>query len=80
MFWSFEDGLAMRDGDWKLVLGEEGDDEPKLFNLAEDLGETTNLAAEHTDRAARMAEAARAWLEEVTADATPQPSGGDPRQ
>ena len=75
MFWSFEDGLAMRDGDWKLVLGEEGDDEPKLFNLADDLGETTNRAAEHADRAASMVETAQSWLEEVTADATPQPSG-----
>ena len=74
MFWSFMDGLAMRDGDWKLVMGEDGDAEPRLFNLATDRGESDDLSAQDLERTARMAAAARSWLAEVTADATPQPS------
>lgn len=75
MYWSFMDGLAMRQGSWKLVLGEDGMQEAMLFDLSGDLGEQRNLAEEHPDRAAKMAEMARLWLAEVTASATPQPSG-----
>lgn len=75
MYWSFMDGLAMRQGSWKLVLGEDGMQEAMLFDLSGDLGEQRNLAKEHPDRAARMAETARQWLADVTASATPQPSG-----
>lgn len=74
MFWSHYDGLAMRDGDWKMVVGESGAEEPKLFNLAEDLGEQTDLSEEHPVRTKEMFEAAQAWLEEVNQSATPQPS------
>lgn len=74
MFWSFMDGLAMREGNWKLVAGEDGREEPALFDLSADLGEANDLAAEERPRAQRMAQAAEEWLREVTADATPQPS------
>lgn len=75
MYWSFMDGLAMREGDWKLVLGEDGDDTPKLFDLSTDLGESNDLAGQEPQRVARMAQQSRHWLREVEADATPQPSG-----
>ena len=74
VYWSFMDGLAMRDGDWKLVTGEDGDEQPKLFNLAADLGEETDLAEQEPERTSLMLSQAREWLEEVEADATPQPS------
>ena len=74
VYWSFMDGLAMRDGDWKLVTGEDGDEQPKLFNLAADLGEETNLAEQEPERTSLMLSQAREWLQEVEADATPQPS------
>lgn len=74
MYWSFMDGLAMRDGDWKLVVGEDGDEEPQLFDLSADIGEKTNLSEQEPERTAEMMRQARAWLEEVEADATPQPS------
>ena len=75
MFWSFMDGLAMRDDNWKLVLGEDGDDQPRLFDLATDIGEQNDLSEQDQERTARMSERARKWLQEVSADATPQPSG-----
>ena len=75
MYWSFMDGLAMREGDWKLVVGEDGIDEPMLFNLADDLGETNDLAEREPERVAIMHAEVRDWLDAVNADATPQPSG-----
>lgn len=75
LFWSFMDGLAMRDGRWKLVLGEDGDLASRLFDLTEDIGEANDLSAVHPGRANEMAAAARLWLSMVEADATPQPSG-----
>ena len=74
VFWSFMDGLAMRDGDWKLVAGEDGDEQPKLFDLAADVAEQTNLAEREPERTAAMLQQARDWLQEVEASATAQPS------
>ena len=74
MFWSFMDGLAMREENWKLVLGEDGDDRPKLFDLSNDIGERDDLSASDPERAERMSRNARHWLRAVTANATPQPS------
>ena len=57
---------AIRQGDWKLVeLFEDGALE--LYNLRNDLGEATNLAAKDPDRAAAMRLALRAWRREVQA-------------
>ncbi len=52
----------MREGSWKLILapgsGGKGKHDPaqpaQLYNLAEDLGETKNLAAEQPERVAQM--------------------------
>ena len=39
--------VAIRDGDWKLIESSTG--ERALYNLATDLGETTNVAADHPE-------------------------------
>lgn len=65
---------AVREGDWKLIgnpkdtshkapLG--ADDRRFLVNLAEDAGETRNLAAEHPDVVKRLEGRYRAWAAEV---------------
>lgn len=74
MFWSFMDGLAMREENWKLVLGENGDDRPKLFDLSNDVGERVDLSGHDRERVDRMSKQAQIWLREATSDATPQPS------
>lgn len=74
VFWSFMDGLAMRDGNWKLVTGEDGDEQPQLFDLSTDLAEQTNLAEQEPELTATMLQRAREWLQEVRASATEQPS------
>ncbi|MFV0390909.1 MAG: sulfatase-like hydrolase/transferase [Paludibacteraceae bacterium] len=47
LFWEHENGKAVRDGNWKLVaLRNAG---WQLFNLAEDLSETNNVAVENPE-------------------------------
>ncbi len=59
-------GGAVREGCWKLIENYEFGD-LELYNLAEDAGETKNLAAEQPERAAKMLETLRAWRKEAGA-------------
>jgi len=56
---------GLRKGDWKFIPG----DPPQLYNLADDLGETKNLAAARPDLVAEM----DALLEKLTADGRSTP-------
>ena len=69
LFWN---GRAMRDGRWKLVIGGRGAKGTGLYDLAEDIGEKTNLADKHPDRVRKMVAAVEAWKQDVAAGATPQ--------
>ncbi|HEY2838301.1 MAG TPA: sulfatase, partial [Pirellulales bacterium] len=51
---------AIREGDWKLVEHFE-DNRVELFNLAEDIGETKNLAASEPVRAEALRAKLQAW-------------------
>lgn len=63
---------AIRMGEWKLI--EFFDGSPReLYNLAEDLGETHNVAEEHPQVARRLAAKLAEWREEVGAR-MPQPN------
>lgn len=68
LFWN---GDAMRDGPWKLMLQSDG---PKLFNLADDLAEQKDVAAQHPDRVKAMRAALDRWRTDVATGATPQPT------
>lgn len=57
---------AVREGDWKLIEWYE-DGKVELFNLADDIGETKNLAAAEPERAARMKRMLHDWLKETGA-------------
>jgi arylsulfatase A len=64
---------AVRAGPWKLIEFHE-DDSTELYNLADDLGETTNLAAQQPERAAQLRADLHAWRDEVDAQMpTPNP-------
>lgn len=54
---------SLRDGDWKLILAEDPElkTSVQLYNLADDLGETKNLALQYPDRVNSL----RAALEEI---------------
>jgi hypothetical protein len=50
---------AIRQGDWKLVKN--GRESVALYNLASDIGETNNLAADQPDRVTAMQAAYQRW-------------------
>jgi arylsulfatase A-like enzyme len=74
-YWELHEGKpiqAIRWGDWKAVRPKAGGD-VELYNLKQDLGETTDLAAKHPDlvaQAVKMMHAAR----------TPHPDWPDPAE
>lgn len=58
---------SIRVGDWKLIEWFENDS-VELFNLAQDVGETTDLAARHPDRVNELRQRLYAWRKEVDAN------------
>ena len=70
LFWN---GRAMRDGKWKLVLGNSKQGAVELFDLSQDLGEKVNLASRHPERVDQMRKALDGWKQEVARGATAQP-------
>jgi arylsulfatase A-like enzyme len=67
LYWN---GRAMRDGTWKLLLQRK---QPLLFDLANDLSETTDLSSLYPERIESMLNDLKAWKQNVKASATPQP-------
>jgi arylsulfatase A-like enzyme len=60
-------GGAIREGDYKLIRYYD-DESVELFNLADDIGETRNLASEATDLAHEMKLRLDHWLNETGAN------------
>lgn len=52
--------LAVREGDWKLLVNEDGS-KPQLYDLSKDIGEAHNLAADHKDVVERMKKDVLDW-------------------
>ena len=83
-FWTRHRGgrtRAMRKGPWKMVVSFRGrgpktraNADVELFNLDGDLGEKTNVATQHPERAAAMHEELNAWYTNAQKTATPQQS------
>ena len=71
LFWN---GVAMRDGPWKLITKVRGksSQSPSLYNVADDISEQKDIAAEHPERVEKMTAALEAWKKDV-AKATSQP-------
>ncbi|MHC4248525.1 MAG: sulfatase-like hydrolase/transferase [Planctomycetota bacterium] len=64
--------LAMRDGDWKLLVNDDGSD-ARLHDLARDPREKRNLLSTHPERAAVMYAKVRAWAADVGLEAEDRP-------
>ena len=56
--------VAMRDGDWKLLINADGSG-AELYNLAADRNETNNLAAKEVEITKRLSIAALNWRRSV---------------
>ena len=60
--------LAVRDGQWKLLVEYDGS-AAQLYNLESDPGETNNVAGEHPEIADRLKQAVLAWNAMLPLDA-----------
>lgn len=63
LFWRSGEKHAVRIGDWKLV--KERDSGIQLFNLRDDIGETTDLAAKEPTRRKELQDAYAAWDQQM---------------
>ena len=70
---------AIRQGDWKLIeFFDTG--EVELYNLADDIGESNNLAGAKTDKVKELRQALAAWRKAVGAVISPDCRDYDPKQ
>jgi uncharacterized sulfatase len=69
--------LAMREGRWKLLCEYDGT-QAQLYDLAEDRGETRNLAHSQAEIVERMKKALLAWHHAMPQDRGPELGGADP--
>ena len=80
LFWAYQQArrpveqLAMRHGPWKLIVNGPDGPEVALYNLDDDLRETTDLGPDDPDRVAAMGDALETWRLAVEAGATVQPA------
>jgi arylsulfatase A-like enzyme len=70
-------GAAIRRGDWKLIEWFE-DDRVELFNLADDLSETTDHAGDHPQRVEQLRDELHAWQHRVGAKFPTRNTSYDP--
>lgn len=68
---------TVRDGDWKLIYYH-ADRQFELFNLASDIGESRNLAAENPDKVEAMAKLLTQYLKSVQAQMAVDKKTGRP--
>ena len=66
MYWRATPCSVIRKGDWKLLQFFE-DNSVKLFNIAEDMSETTDLARTHPEKAKELLDLLTAWRAETGA-------------
>jgi arylsulfatase A-like enzyme len=71
LYWRFGNQWAIRHGDWKLVVGG-GIREPELYNLAADIGESKNLAADEPEKAKELLALYEKWNAEQAPPSAPK--------
>ncbi|MGH7199802.1 MAG: sulfatase-like hydrolase/transferase [Planctomycetaceae bacterium] len=62
--------LAIREGDWKLLCDYDGS-RPRLYDLAQDRAETTDIAKSHPEIVSRLTAAVLAWHKAMPPDNGP---------
>jgi uncharacterized sulfatase len=67
--------LAVRDGDWKLLINEDGS-RPQLYDLSKDIGEKRNLASEHPDIVEKLKKMVLDWRKSLPIQSVPEKAQG----
>jgi arylsulfatase A-like enzyme len=62
--WKIGNERAIRKGKWKLCMI--GDSDPELYDLSNDIGETTNLAVNNPELVRELTSEYKKWAKEVT--------------
>ena len=72
LYWRIDGMWAIRDGDMKLVQGRANSSPPELFDLANDVGEKSNLAARQPEKFKELKAMWDDWNTQMAPPATPQ--------
>lgn len=67
LYWRFGEQWAVRHGDWKLVVARGGSGQPELYDLASDIAESKNLAAENPAKVKELQALWDQWSREQAA-------------
>jgi arylsulfatase A-like enzyme len=79
LYWRFGQQWAVRHDDWKLVASRIDGTEPRLFNLAKDIGESEDLSAKQPKKVQQLTALWKTWNAEQKdpawerADTAPRP-------
>ena len=75
VYWLYNRSAAVRKGPWKLRLTQAVDapERLELYDLRNDLGEQTDIRAQHLPQAEAMRKELDAWIEATLSTATQQP-------
>lgn len=76
IFWRFGRQWAVRSGDWKLVVSHGGGGQPELYDLADDPGESRDLAAARPQQVAELQAAWKTWSDAQAAPSAPESPRG----
>lgn len=77
MYWRYGPQWAVRQGDMKLVVSRGGSEKPELYNLADDVAESKDLASAQPEKAKQLQALWNAWSAEQAEPSAPDaPAGG----
>ncbi|WP_459557324.1 sulfatase family protein [Lacunimicrobium album] len=61
LFWRYGEQWAVRHGDYKLVVGDEGSGSPELYDLTQDISEKQDLATQQREKVKELQSLYDAW-------------------
>ncbi|MBA4032295.1 MAG: sulfatase [Planctomyces sp.] len=80
LFWRYGEQWAVRHGDYKLVVAQDGSGQPELYDLSKDIEEQHDLAVSQARTVRELRELYEAWnLEQAAPQSPVEPEGNNPK-